>query len=100
MASNVATAARCPHGSGTVSGSARRTTAGGEPLLTAADTAVAGCGAPPADRCTRVQWLSVGGRVRSGGQAVVFAATAGVCLTAAGIPTGPAIVMGAARVAG
>jgi hypothetical protein len=100
MASSVATVARCPHGSGTVSGSPRRVTAGGAPLLTAADAAIAGCLAPPADRCARVRWLNADDRVLNGGQAVIFVDTIGLCLTAADIPTGTAIVTGSARVSG
>jgi hypothetical protein len=95
MGASVAILARCAHGSGSVAGSAHRVTIGGAPLLTEVDTLVTGCAAPSAERCARVQWLNAGDRVRSGGQGVVLAATAGLCFTSADVRTGPAIVTAA-----
>jgi hypothetical protein len=100
MASGIAILVRCAHGSGIVAASAHRVTIGGVGLLTEIDSIVTGCAAPPAERCVRVQWLNSGDRVRIGAQVVVFAATAGLCFTAAGMPTGAPTITGSARVIG
>jgi hypothetical protein len=97
----------CPHG-GTVAivPSGTRSTAGGTPIATTADTfTIAGCvftlPGPVPSPCIRVQWIVPGLRVKNGGVAALDAGSVGLCLAATGAPQGPVSIQPAqSRVTG
>lgn len=89
----------CPHGGQvTVAPRSTRVTLGGKPPLLVDDIAtVAGCafnisGAP--SPCVRVQWLMPATRMTVEGSPVLLSTSIGLCVSAAGVPQGPAIVIG------
>lgn len=89
---------QCPHGGLIQVISANtRTRAQGAPMATERDRfVVTGCpfqisGAP--SPCLRVQWYISDARVKVNQQATVSRSSTGVCLSAAGAPQGPVVVV-------
>jgi hypothetical protein len=87
----------CPHGGTvTVVTTDVRVLAGDLPVALAGDQyLVAGCplagtGTPP---CVKVQWLVPALRTFVDGQPAVLNTSTGLCLSAAGAPTGPPLVL-------
>lgn len=96
----VAATLQCPHG-GTVQIVSANThaRADGAFLATASDTfTIAGCpfqipATPPIPSpCVRVQWLVPDMQVTVGGNPTISRSSAGLCLSAAGVPQGPVSV--------
>lgn len=89
----------CPHGgSMTVTPTATRVTVDGDPPLRMGDVGtIAGCaftiGTTPSP-CLRPEWMMPSTRVRVEGAAVLTHASVALCLSAANVPQGTAIVSG------
>lgn len=87
----------CPHG-GTVSitPSSARVSAGGTVVVQTDTATVAGCPfTTPSNPspCVRVQWVVADSRVTVNGAATLSAGSTGLCLSAAGAPQGPVVVV-------
>ncbi len=95
---NTAATVLCPHGGQVqIIPSSPRVQLSGQPVATLGDSyVVAGCafvlpnGKP--QPCVRVQWLMGATRVQAGGP-VILQSSVGLCLSAEGIPNGPANVV-------
>jgi hypothetical protein len=100
MADPVLTAAAvivCPHG-GVVAAAAAasRVLIGGAPALTVGATAtVQNCVQPPGHACIAAAWQAGAARVFADGRPVLIQSVAGLCLSAAGQPTGAPLVAAA-----
>ena len=87
----------CPHG-GTIQATpvSANVTAGGAPMLTAADTfLVAGCpfniaGAP--QPCVSVQWVQSAAQSTRGGSPTLTLSSVGLCVAATQAPQGPVMI--------
>jgi hypothetical protein len=107
---HVGATAMCPHGGQvTIVSSNTRVLLGGQPASTFADTyTISGCpfqvpvpGGTKPQPCVRVQWLVPAARVRVTQQQAILQSSAGMCLSAEGIPQGPPnIVLTQTRVQG
>ena len=84
----------CPHGGQvTIIPSSPRVLVSGQPVATAADTAlVAACAFAPGGKpqpCVKVQWLVPAARVKVNGQPVLLHTSQGLCQSAEQAPQGP-----------
>lgn len=88
----------CPHGGQvTIIPANPRSSAGGAPIATTADTfIIAGCAftlpGPVPSPCVQVQWIVPELRVKAGGAQALDAASVGLCIAATGAPQGPVAV--------
>lgn len=85
--------ATCPHGGQVqvISATARAEVAGKTALRANDELTIVGClfSTP----CVKIQWVLPASRVSSGGQALVHKGSQGLCLNAAQVPQGQAIVV-------
>jgi hypothetical protein len=97
MAAPVLTAAAvivCPHGGAVaVPAAASRVLIGGVPALTVGAMAtVQNCVLPPGQPCATATWPAGATRVFADGKPVLIQSVTGLCLSAAGQPTGAPLV--------
>lgn len=88
----------CPHGGTVIGIPANIPRAAGSPVLVATDTfIIAGCPftlpGPTPSPCVQVQWVVPDSRVRINGSPTLSQSSVGLCISAAGVPQGTAIVI-------
>ncbi len=91
---------QCPHGGvAQVLSTNTRARAGGAPLASAGDSfVITGCpylipGTSVPSPCVQVRWLIPDNRVKVNGSQTLSRSSTGLCLSAAGAPQGPVIVI-------
>lgn len=92
----------CPHGGVVTITPGGRASAGGQPMVTAADvTVVAGCAftlpGPVPSPCVLVQWIAGNPRLASPAGPALDMTSVGLCLAATGAVQGPVVIQSAGQ---